>query len=387
MFLRRALPGVIAAAGLVLAGTAIPAHAVEPTHTTVGTQPAALDAGSTPSQDVSVATVDAGLSAGSEGEILNAVESGKDKRAKQLAKAASVSRPDVLVLTGLDVDTDGATLSALRSDYFAEAGAPDYRYVYSPSTNVGVDSGADLDGDGTIGGTGDALGAGDFPGQSSLAVLSVHPIDTAAARTFSNLAWDDVPNNHLSASEVPVEARPDVPLFSTSLWDVPIDVGGSTLHVVATKLSPASGDGADPVRNRDQLQLLRGYVSGASDLTSVEDDQGRSGPLAADAPSVVAGDLGVDVSAGGPAADTVNTLLDAADPADTEADSSTGWLSRLDRLLRNGAAATRTNGDKSAARLDYVIGSGSADALDSSTRDAVTTQGTTHRMVITGLDL
>ncbi|WP_291278313.1 endonuclease/exonuclease/phosphatase family protein [Galactobacter sp.] len=384
MFLRRALPGVIAAAGLMLAGAAVPAHAVEPTQHVDAARTTALDTGTASSQGVSVATLNAGLTSKADGQTLGDLQAGGDERAEKLARTVAQERPDVLVLTGIDVDPEGDTIEVLKDQYLNAAGGSAYRYVYAPATNAGVDSGADLDGDGTIGGAGDALGAGDFPGQASMAVLSVHPIDRTAARTFSKLTWAEAPGNHLNASDVPTEARKDIPLFSTSLWDVPVEVEGDTLHIVATSLSPASGDGTDAARNRDQVQLIHDYVTGGANLSSVEDDQGRPGPLSSDTPAVVAGDLGVDISSNAPAAKTVKSLLRMED-VELDAGTSENWLVRLERLLKDSAAATRVG--TSSSRLDYVIGAGELQNSESDTKDAVRAGGSTHRMVVADFDL
>lgn len=387
MFIRRALPGVIAAAGLVLAGAVVPAHAgVEPAQHFEAVRAAALDPGAVRAYDVSVATLNAGLTSDSDGQTLSDLQGGGDPQAKQLAKAVAQERPDILVLTGIDVDPEGATVETLRDEYLGGAGATGssaYRYVYAPATNAGVDSGADLDGDGTIGGAGDALGTGDFPGQNSMAVLSVYPIDRKAARTFSKLTWAAVPDNHLDQSDFPEAAQKDIPLFSTSLWDVPIDVNGGTLHVVATSLSPTTGTGAQTARNRDQVQWLNDYVTGETSLSEVEDDQGRPGPLSQENSAVIAGDLGVDASSSSTASKTVTSLLNMEDTGHS-AKTSENWLTRLDWLLKHNAAATRVG--SSTSRLDYVIGVGDLRSAKPESTDAITLGSTTHRMVVTAFD-
>jgi hypothetical protein len=389
MFRLCALPGAIAAAGLALAGAATPVHATEPTHISA-VRTASLESSSSTSADITVATVDAGLTSSAEGETLAKLETGKSARATQLAKAVAKQHPDVLVLTGIDVDSDGAVVDALRKNYLDKInGAPDYRYTYAEATNAGVDSGADLDGDGTIGGAGDALGPGDFAGQASMAVLSTKPIDTNGVRSFSDLAWDDVPNQHLSRSSFAKDVRADVPLFSTSLWDVPVDLGSTTVHIVATSLSPAAGAHADPVRNEDQLDFLKGYVDGAADLGNVEDDQGRSGPLSADTPAVIAGDLGVDAGGQGHAAATVTSLLkDHEQDSQAPSPTSSALLAALDQLLQRGAHATREESGQSAVRLDYVMEPGRALRTTASTAvDAISDEELTTRLVVAAFKL
>jgi type IV pilus biogenesis protein CpaD/CtpE len=106
---------VIAAASLALAGVATPAHAAEPAHpSTVRT--ASLETTNNVYADLTVATVDTGLTSSSDGATLAKLDSDKSERAAQLTKAVAEQQPDVLVLTGIDGDCDGATLDALKKN-------------------------------------------------------------------------------------------------------------------------------------------------------------------------------------------------------------------------------------------------------------------------------
>ncbi|WP_206060073.1 zinc-binding dehydrogenase, partial [Escherichia coli] len=67
-----------------------------------------------------------------------------------------------------------------------------------PPVNTGVPSGLDLDGSGELGREGrargeDAWGYGLHPGQYGMLLLSRHPIDADAARTFRLLRWSALP--------------------------------------------------------------------------------------------------------------------------------------------------------------------------------------------------
>lgn len=370
MFRRWTLPGVATAASLCLAGIALPAHAAAPAHTSPSVAPAALEAGPSEAEDITIATVDAGLSSGTDGATLAALRDGDDAHARQLGKAITEAAPDVVVLTGIDVDEEGATVDALVDRYLKGSDAPDYRYSYAPQTNSGLDSGADLDGDGTIGGPGDALGPGAFHGQNSMVVLSTLPIDRSGVRSFSDLAWQDVPGNHLSDTEHPAESRNDLPLQATSLWDVPVDLSGTTVHVVATSASPATGEHAEPVRHRDQLSFLHGYVTGAENLSDVEDDQGRPGPLAEDSQAVIAGGLGADVDRDGPGATAVERLL--APDEKPERAPREGWWQRLHTMFADDPGATRSGTEpEQTGRLDYVLPTSGLDTIETDTVRAV----------------
>ena len=93
------------------------------------------------------------------------------------------THPDILVLTGIDYDHDLRALSELAA-LVAAAGGPDYAHLYARRPNSGMASGIDLDGDGRLGGPGDAQGFGMFSGQGGMAILSRLPVDGDVARDF-----------------------------------------------------------------------------------------------------------------------------------------------------------------------------------------------------------
>lgn len=101
---------------------------------------------------------------------------------------------DVVVLAGIDWDHDGITLSALADTVRARDG-PDYPFLIAPRPNTGIDTGLDLDGDGRLGGPGDAQGYGRFAGEGALAILSRYPV--AMSADHSERLWRDMPDSLL----------------------------------------------------------------------------------------------------------------------------------------------------------------------------------------------
>ncbi|GAB4077167.1 endonuclease/exonuclease/phosphatase family protein [Nostocoides australiense] len=104
-----------------------------------------------------------------------------------------------------------------------------------------------------MGGPNDAFGFGFFPGQYGMVVYSKYPIDQAAVRTFQHFLWKDMPGALLpddpatpaprdwySAAEVE-----QVRLSSKSHWDVPIQVGGRTVHFLVSHPTPPVFDGPE----------------------------------------------------------------------------------------------------------------------------------------------
>lgn len=373
---RSRLAASAALAGALLVTAPATAQASAPSTVTV-------DSGHQGGNTLTVATIDVGLSADHDGEVLASLGTGDDGTARRLAATLQAERPDVVVLTGIDVDASGAVVDTLRAKYLAvpqgSGKAIDYGYTFSPQTNSGVPSGADLDGDGTIGGPGDALGAGAFEGQNSMVVLSQSPITASSVRTFDTLLWDELPGNHLQDTGYSSLVASALPLQSTSLWDVPIRFGDKTVHVLATSATSATaGESADELRQRDQLAFLEKYAAGDQDLKSIVDDQGRPGPLAAESLTVIAGSLGADADGSGSGTSAVSRLLASngsgnAAPSwgDHAGEPATvfGWGDPLRRLLAETARATRLGGD-GAGRYDFVVPSRSLTIERSGLADA-----------------
>lgn len=386
--LRAAALAALTSAALVLVA---PAVAQANISTNASMEPA-LSA----SQTLKVATVDAGLSANEDGAVLASLRSGNDEAAKALARSLQSARPDVVVLTGIDVDSASATVEVLREQYLEQGqeGGDSIRYAYAfaPQTNSGVASGADLDGDGTVGGPGDALGHGAFEGQDSMVVLSTLPIDTSAVRTFDSMLWKDLPGNHVEQAGYPDLVADTLPLQSTSLWDVPLTVNNSTVHLLATSATPAGGsDLAEEKRHLDQLSFLSRYSSGDASLQSIVDDQGRPGPLASSARTVVAGSLGADADQSDPGSAAVQNFLNGAGVGtaapswgsdQSNSDVPFMWTEPLRKLLAASARYTRVGGD-GAGRLDYVVPSGEIGSVGSGMNRAAKdpTTGVSSRLV------
>ena len=249
-----------------------------------------------------VATYNAALSRDSAGELFEELSAPGTEDATEVARIIQTVRPDVLVLTGIDTDAGAKLAQAFNTNYLA-VGSDDrtgvtYPYFYTDQSNAGVESGADLDRDGTIGGPGDALGYGDFPGQSSMIVYSKYPIDTAQIRDFSSLPWSSVPDNSIPADFTELE-RDILPLSSVAHWDVPIEIDGEILHVLASATEDVSVTPHAQARNSDQIRFWQDYLE--SDTNYILDHRGNRGPLEDNAAFVIAGSLKADPQGHGPA--------------------------------------------------------------------------------------
>ncbi|GAB3190323.1 endonuclease/exonuclease/phosphatase family protein [Nesterenkonia suensis] len=245
--------------------------------------------------DLRVATLRAGLTGDSAESVLEALRGGMNAPARVVARTAHLNSPDVLVLTGITHDAEGRIAETLNARYLATAGL-DFPYVYTAPTNSGIDSGTDLDGDGRIGGPADALGYGEFPGQYGMAIFSAHPIVEDEVRTFQDFLWSDMPENSLPDAGYTDLDKSVLRLASTSLWDVPVEVGdeGETLHIIANSQPPEEeARGFDVERATDERQLIADYVSAdSSDGWYIYDDDGETGGLTPGSSFVIAGEPG-----------------------------------------------------------------------------------------------
>ncbi|GAA1142267.1 endonuclease/exonuclease/phosphatase family protein [Nesterenkonia lutea] len=303
--------------GLMLAGTtgaSASAQAPNPNASTVDApqrasgyptpgQPAAPAGDDQPSttvakqeSDVRVATLHAGLSADSSAELLEALQGGMDPSARMLAETVQINAPDVLVLTGVSYDESQQITETLNQQYLSRGQngqtGMQYPYTFTAPTNSGIDSGADLDGDGRIGGPEDAIGYGRHAGERGMAVFSAHPIAEDEIRTFQEFLWQDMPGNAMPAGRFSELEQSVLRLPSTSMWDIPIEVPDQDkhVHVVATDLNSSPGSGAlDTARNEDQRRLVADFVSDSS--WYLYDDDGAYGGLDHGSSFVVAGGL------------------------------------------------------------------------------------------------
>ncbi|MCV6597892.1 MAG: endonuclease/exonuclease/phosphatase family protein, partial [Mangrovicoccus sp.] len=133
-----------------------------------------------PSQ-LRIATYNAALNRESAGALIADLEGRQDAQAQKIAQIIQWIRPDILLLNEIDQDQESRAAQIFHEHYLnqGQAGGDPihYPYIYMPPVNTGIDSGFDLDGDGRLGGPGDAWGYGAFPGQYGFAVFSRLPLD------------------------------------------------------------------------------------------------------------------------------------------------------------------------------------------------------------------
>ncbi|MDN5756434.1 MAG: endonuclease/exonuclease/phosphatase family protein [Arthrobacter sp.] len=261
------------------------------------------------------AAFNSSLSRGYAGELAQDLSRAGDESASAVAEVIQRTNPDVVLLSDFDYDEDHEAAEGFRTHYLQQdqnqQQAVDYPYMYVAPTNHGVPTGADLDGNGTVGDATDGFGHGDFPGQHGMVLYSKHPIQRDGIRTFQNLLWTSMPDNRLPTGEYSPLVRTILRLNSSTTWDVPVTIEGNTVHVVAVDPGAAVDEEGNEHRRRnaDEIRLISDYVAGGGDADYITDDQGHSGGLPDDARFVVLGDLGVGPGQGDSARSATKQLL------------------------------------------------------------------------------
>lgn len=130
----------------------------------------------------------AGLEQAGPGQLLAEVTRGDAPAIGTALSMIDALDADILVLGGVDYDAGGLALAALNARL-----ARPFPHLAPLRPNAGLATGFDLDGDGRLGGPGDAQSFAAFPGQGGMAILSRLPLLPEASRDFTGLLWRDLP--------------------------------------------------------------------------------------------------------------------------------------------------------------------------------------------------
>ena len=287
------------------------------------TQPHAADA------PLRVATYNVSLYDDADGGVIRRLDAG-DEGARKVAAVLQRLRPDLVLLNEFDYDAEGRAADLFQQRYLEvpQAGGGEalhYPHRYFAPVNTGEPSGMDLDNNGIVGGTGrdrgnDAWGYGLHPGQYGMLVLSRHPIERDAVRSFRLLRWSTMPDalrpyhptqrGYFHRDEVWQQLR----LSSKSHWDVPVRTPLGRVHFLVSHPTPPVFDGPEDrngARNADELRLWREYLDNdPADHAWLCDDDGRCGGLPEGERFVIAGDLNNDPNDGDGRHDAIRALID-----------------------------------------------------------------------------
>ena len=272
---------------------------------------------------IRVATFNLSLNRFAEGDLVDDLSTPDDAQAQTVAEIIQRVDPDVILLNEFDYVAGGTAVELFRANYLevSQQGADPIEFPYSfvAPSNTGIPSGFDLNNNGQIGGGDDALGFGAFPGQYGMVVLSKFPIVTDEVRTFQEFLWKDMPGALLP--DDPATATPadwytaeelDVfRLSSKSHWDVPVEVGGQTIHVLASHPTPPTFDGTEDRngrRNHDEIRFWADYITPGQGRYIYDDEESRGG-LNPSEPFVIVGDQNADPLDGDSVDAAINQLL------------------------------------------------------------------------------
>ncbi len=251
-------------------------------------------------------------------KLISDLSGGGDLQAQGVAEVIQRVAPDILLLNEFDYDAAGTAITSFRNEYLAvsQNGAPaiTYPYVFYAPVNTGVqpESEGDPDCDFNDSARGceltdqsgngyddpeDAYGFGEYPGAFGMVVLSKYPILSSDVRTFRKFLWKDMPANLMPTSFYAPDEQAILRLSSKGHWDVPIDVNGETVHVLASHPTPPVFDGAEDRngrRNHDEIRFWEDYVGLQGSDCYIYDDVGQTGCLGYGRRFVLMGDQNAD---------------------------------------------------------------------------------------------
>lgn len=332
-----------------------------------------------------VATFNASLFRNQSGGLIADLKAG-DTQAKAVAAVLQRVRPDIVLINEFDWDVSGDAAKDFAENYLNVSQGEDpieYPYFFAPTSNTGESTGIDLNKDGAItvvpGSQAygdDSYGFGRFPGQYGFVIFSRYPIANDEIRTFQKLLWKDMPGNLLPTDWYTPEAVQLMRLSSKNHVDVPIEVNGKRLHILASHPTPPSFDGPEDrngKRNHDEIRFWSDYISSEADHAYIVDDQGQSGSIGADAAFVILGDLNSDPIDGDSIHAGISDLLNDSRVHDTKPESLGGPVA----AEKDGQANTSHAGDSKVdtanfsdgqvgnLRVDFVLPSANLNILDS----------------------
>src|SRR4029450_9530338 len=127
---------------------------------------------------------------------------------------------------------------------------------------------------------------------------------------FQHFLWKDMPgallpddpNTAAPADWYSPEELDVFRLSSKSHWDIPVEVGGNTVHVLASHPTPPTFDGVEDrngLRNHDEIRFWADYVTPGKTSRYIYDDEGGTGGLKPGEAFVVLGDQNADPPRGG----------------------------------------------------------------------------------------
>ncbi len=333
---------------------------------------------------IRIATFNIAMGFEQAGEMTSALQNPQHQRLQQIAAILQTVRPDIVLLNEFDYDPTVDVAKLLHKNFLADGRegrqAIDYPYHFRAPSNTGLGSGLDIDGDGIVEGPADAWGFGHFSGQYGMLLLSRYPIPFPEVRTFQYFLWASMAGAHRPMKADGSNFYSDdtwqkLRLSSKSHWDVPVQLGNISLHILASHPTPPVFDGPENrngLRNFDEIRFWAEYLR-PEISTEWQDDEGRTGGLPLEDHFVILGDLNADPSNGDslPGAsqqllehERINNRFTPLSRGAAEASQLQGGLNT--KQTGNPAADTADFNDQYTGnlRIDYVLPSSGLEVVD-----------------------
>nr|WP_326849236.1 endonuclease/exonuclease/phosphatase family protein [Alteromonas sp. a30] len=250
-------------------------------------------------------------------ELVSRLATGHEQQIKNIAEIIQRVRPDILLMNEFDYIADSQVgVEAFLKNYLKKTQSGqspiDYHHYFVAPVNTGVPMKLDANGDGN---SNDVFGFGHYPGQYGMLLLSRYPIDTKNVRTFQRFLWKDMPDNLL----VEIKDENGVPwyrpqgteimrLSSKSHWDIPVNVDGEVIHVLASHPTPPVFDGPENRNGKRNHDEVRFWVDYLNKDAYFYDDQGKRGGFTGRR-FVIVGDLNSSMVEGDSYGDAIKKLL------------------------------------------------------------------------------
>ncbi len=269
------------------------------------------------------------------GQTLKAALKSGHQQIKNIAEIIQRGNPDIILLNEFDNEDNSHDNKHEAINYFIKEylnksqngqGAIDFPYIYQGPSNTGINSGFDIDGNGTAGQLpGDGYGFGYFPGHFAMVLLSKYPINHEDIRTFQHFKLKDMPNAlkpidpSTGKDWYSDKAWQSLRLSSKSHWDIPVNLKGKEIHILASHPTPPVFDGPENrhgMRNHDEIRFWVDYIS-PNQSSYIYDDQGKIGGLKQGQPFVILGDLNASSVDGDAITTGITSLLNDKNIQDT----------------------------------------------------------------------
>ncbi len=323
-------------------------------------------------------------------ELTKALQENK-QQIKNIAEIIQRVNPDIILLNEFDRIND-ENIHYFLTNYLAkpqnDQTAISYPYLYQGAVNTGVKVNGGLNHDGkTNQQPSDTHGFGYFEGHFGMVLLSKYPIDEEKIRTFQHFKWKDMPNAlktidpESKQSWYSDETWQALRLSSKSHWDIPVNVDGKTVHVLASHPTPPVFDGPEDrngKRNHDEIRFWVDYINGEQGHY-IYDDLGKEGGLAAQQAFVILGDQNASTDEGDAIASNKTQGIKALLASDKIQDPMPTSLGGESHSVKNKNAKYFTA--HWGMRADYVLPSANAFTIKDSGVFWPQTTDETHRLI------